>query len=133
MEINGIRSRHADDNPITVLVVNTQLPAEVLRTIVAALATTGGPPAAAPLVSDLSPNDEQASPWGRAEETLTRRELEVAKLAALGMSNADIADQLVVTVSTVKNHVSSALKKLGLKTRIDFALMGRKAESGRDR
>ncbi|TCO40504.1 AAA ATPase-like protein [Kribbella antiqua] len=49
--------------------------------------------------------------------TLSPRELEVARLAAEGLTNAQIAATLGLTVSTVEDHVSRALRKLGLTSR----------------
>lgn len=48
---------------------------------------------------------------------LTRREQEVAGLAALGHSNREIADQLVVSVRTVENHLQRVYAKLGVSSR----------------
>jgi LuxR family transcriptional regulator, maltose regulon positive regulatory protein len=50
-------------------------------------------------------------------EPLTDRELEVLQLLAAGTSNRQIADELVVTVETVKKHVSHLLDKLGAANR----------------
>jgi len=52
-------------------------------------------------------------------EPLTRRELEVLGMLAAGRSNQAIADQLVVTLDTVKKHVSHVLGKLGAANRTE--------------
>ena len=48
---------------------------------------------------------------------LTTRELEVLRLLAEGLRNADIAERLVVSTRTVDHHVSAILRKLGVRTR----------------
>jgi DNA-binding CsgD family transcriptional regulator len=55
--------------------------------------------------------------------TLTRREQEVAALACHGLSNADIADRLVVSVRTVESHLYSAYGKLGVSDRAALAVV----------
>ena len=52
---------------------------------------------------------------------LTRREREVLRLMVNGLTNAEIAEQLVVSLSTVKTHVSSVMAKLGASTRTEAA------------
>ena len=48
---------------------------------------------------------------------LTDRQLEVLELLAEGLTNAEIADRLVVSVRTVDHHVSAVLQKLGVESR----------------
>ncbi|MDQ3898167.1 MAG: response regulator transcription factor [Actinomycetota bacterium] len=52
---------------------------------------------------------------------LTDREVAVLKLVALGYENADIAQQLAVSESTVRNHVANILSKLQLRSQIEPA------------
>jgi DNA-binding NarL/FixJ family response regulator len=62
---------------------------------------------------------------GRAREgeaDLTERELEILGLIAAGKDNSEIADELVISSQTVKNHVSSILAKLQLENRVQAAV-----------
>jgi DNA-binding NarL/FixJ family response regulator len=53
--------------------------------------------------------------------TLTERELDVVRLVALGRTNAEIAAELYVSLSTVKTHLSSIQLKLDARNRVEIA------------
>jgi DNA-binding NarL/FixJ family response regulator len=61
---------------------------------------------------------------------LTERELEVLELAGQGASNRDIADRLVISIGTVKNHIHNILEKLHLKNRAQIAAYNRRRKAG---
>ncbi len=70
------------------------------------------------LLSEISGPREQPP----ASDPLTDRELDVLKLVARGLSNQEIATELVVSVATVYTHVSNILSKLHLASRTQAAL-----------
>ena len=63
-----------------------------------------------------------AAPVGALAD-LTDREAEVVRLVARGLSNAEIADRMVVSEATVKTHVARVLSKLGLRDRTQVVVM----------
>ncbi|MGZ4173313.1 MAG: helix-turn-helix transcriptional regulator, partial [Solirubrobacteraceae bacterium] len=94
-----------------------------LRASLDELRALGAEPAAAIVARRLRELGERQVPRGPRASTsenpagLTNRELEVLPLLAEGLRNADIARRLVVSQKTVDHHVSSILRKLGVKRR----------------
>ena len=58
-------------------------------------------------------------------EPLTNREIEVLELLALKLSNREIADQLIVSPNTVRNHIVHLYEKLGVNNRRSAVLRAR--------
>ena len=77
--------------------------------------------------SKLSDSPRAMHSAHQAYGDLTERETEVLVLIAQGLSNAEIAEQLVVAESTIKTHVSRILVKLGLRDRTQAAVFAYEA------
>ncbi|MFI6484516.1 response regulator [Nonomuraea sp. NPDC050663] len=63
-----------------------------------------------------------ASPPVRPIETLTEREEQILLTVARGRTNGEIADELHISLSTVKSHIASLMAKLGARNRVEIAM-----------
>ncbi|HRE03188.1 MAG TPA: response regulator transcription factor, partial [Ilumatobacteraceae bacterium] len=71
------------------------------------------------LIEDISTRPSRdATLHAAVLDQLTDRELEVLRLVARGMSNAEIADELYLGEATIKTHVGRMLTKLGVRDRV---------------
>ena len=112
--VDAVR-RAADGEPVL-------SPAVMQVLIDQATSLTPTAPAAPPVVS------ERALAAQTRLAVLSAREREVASAVARGMTNAEIAQALFLSMGTVKSHISSALTKLDFSNRIQLALLGYEAD-----
>ena len=75
------------------------------------------------LIERFAPRDEAKATRHRDLSELTPRELEVLRLLATGLSNAELADRLTLSSTTVKTHVARILSKLGLRDRVQAVVL----------
>ena len=74
--------------------------------------------------SDAAAEQAQVADSDETVTVLTGRELDVLKLVAQGLSNAEIARRLVLSEHTVHRHLANILRKLGLSSRAAAAAWG---------
>lgn len=89
-----------------------QLDPSVVRKMIAAVTKPSSPP-----TPTTSPT--------RTDTDLSEREIDVVRLIARGATNREIAEALIISEGTVKNHISNILSRLGLRDRTQVALYAR--------
>jgi DNA-binding NarL/FixJ family response regulator len=96
--------------------------ANAIRTVAAGDAMLA-PTVTRRLITSFVAREPRRSHTPEALGQLTEREVEVLKLIARGLSNAQIAEELVVGETTVKTHVARVLDKLELQNRVQAAIL----------
>ena len=104
----------AKDTPIEGVVVAVRAAAQGVAWL--------SPRAAEVVLGRVRKNGIEPEPDPGQLDQLSARELEVLRLIASGMENAEIARALGISPRTAKNHVSNILAKLGLPSRIQAAI-----------
>jgi DNA-binding NarL/FixJ family response regulator len=99
-------------------------PEEIVRAIrvVAAGESLLAPTVTSRLVREFASRPTAGRPRAELLTLLTEREVEVLLLVAEGLSNAELAERLVVSHATAKTHVSRILSKLGLRDRAQLVV-----------
>ena len=81
-------------------------------------------PAIARKVINRFAQSEEKSSNGEILDQLTERELEILRLAAKGMSNREIARDLVISIRTAQTHLSNIFNKMGVGSRTEAVVHG---------
>ena len=104
-----------------------QLDPAVMSRVMTALsgATREASPSPAPVATPPSPERPAPTSGSLKQTGLSEREIEVLRLVATGATNREIAEQLVISEGTVKNHISNILSRLGLRDRTQAAIYAR--------
>ncbi|MCZ0704409.1 DNA-binding NarL/FixJ family response regulator [Natronobacillus azotifigens] len=95
-------------------------PAELIRSIRSCLA--GGLSIEDQVAAKVMPALMQRQPEQEVDPSLTKRELEIMLRIGQGLSNKEIAEQLYLSVGTIKNHITTILDKLDLRDRTQIAI-----------
>jgi DNA-binding NarL/FixJ family response regulator len=103
--------------------VTRRLIGEFARTAPIAGSITGSAAEARRDAVQVSDDSQPSLTWGKLQRVLTDRELEVLKMVARGMSNAEIAEELTISPATAKTHVAHLLTKLDARDRIQLVII----------
>jgi DNA-binding NarL/FixJ family response regulator len=106
-------------------VVNGTKPAELLHAVrrVSEGNAVLSPSVTRRLIDELASHPDRHRPIPERLEELTAREREVMGLVAMGLTNREIAEQLVVSPATAKTHVSRAMLKLHARDRAQLVVL----------
>ena len=106
-------------------VVNATKPAELLHAVrsVSEGQAVLSPSVARRLIDELASHPDRHRPVPERLEELTPREREVMGLVAMGLTNREIAERLVVSPATAKTHVSRAMLKLHAHDRAQLVVL----------
>lgn len=74
------------------------------------------------ILKNIEAHKEQQKAKTLEDYNITQRERNIIKLISDGLTNAQIAEQLVISINTVKNHVASIINKLAVKDRTQIAV-----------
>ncbi len=78
----------------------------------------------AQFISDDNGVEERGGPYPPLDPSVTRREIEVLRLLAAGLTTEEMAERLAVSRVTVRNHIQHLLGKLGVHSRLEAILSG---------
>ncbi|MFG1862648.1 response regulator [Microbispora bryophytorum] len=100
-------------------------PAELRRAVTAVAAGDAllSPRVTRRVIERFARRQDLAPDAGRRMDALTTRELEVVRLVALGLSNGEIAERLVISPLTAKTHVARAIAKLDVRDRVQLVIL----------
>ncbi|MFV2197799.1 response regulator [Nocardiopsis sp. LOL_012] len=90
-------------------------------------------PAVTARLLDAFADSGPAAPPVRPVEALTGREEQVLAAVARGRTNAEIAGELHIALSTVKTHIAGLMAKLGVRNRVEIAMWAYETRRGRPR
>lgn len=113
--IDTVRRTLQDESPL-----NQELAMQLLRRL--AVESDRRVEPHAPGVAAQAPATPEKGVMGRAPGSLTVREVEVLRLLAVGKTNRQIAEELVISLSTVKRHVEHIITKLEVSDRTQAAV-----------